>query len=68
MSEQDIARYKHIFDEILRMTDDGFIVVDTNGIVTDINDQYCDFLGKPRRRSWAIPSRRPSATLRWWTS
>ena len=39
MSEQDIARYKHIFDEILRMTDDGFIVVDTNGIVTDINDQ-----------------------------
>ena len=33
MSEQDIARYKHIFDEILRMTDDGFIVVDTNGTV-----------------------------------
>ena len=67
MSEQSIARYKHIFDEILRMTDDGFIVVDTNGIVTDINDQYCDFLG-PRRRSWAIPFRRPSATPKWWIS
>lgn len=40
-----LERYKYIFDEILRMTDDGFIVVDTEGIVTDINDQYCDFLG-----------------------
>ena len=48
MPEQGIARYKYIFDEILRMTDDGFIVVDKDGIVTDINDQYCDFLGKPR--------------------
>ena len=48
MPEQGIARYKYIFDEILRMTDDGFIVVDRDGIVTDINDQYCDFLGKPR--------------------
>lgn len=25
MPEQGIARYKYIFDEILRMTDDGFI-------------------------------------------
>ena len=55
MSEQDIARYKHIFDEILRMTDDGFIVVDTNGIVTDINDQYCDFLGKPKEEIVGYP-------------
>jgi len=31
------------------MTDDGFIVVDKNGIVTDINDQYCDFLGKTKK-------------------
>lgn len=55
MPEQDIARYKHIFDEILRMTDDGFIVVDTNGIVTDINDQYCDFLGKPKEEIVGYP-------------
>ena len=48
MPEQDIARYKYIFNEILRMSDDGFIVVDKDGIVTDINDQYCDFLGRPR--------------------
>lgn len=41
----DLDRYKYIFDEILTMTDDGFIVVDREGIVTDINDQYCDFLG-----------------------
>ncbi len=48
MSDKDFARYKSIFDEILRMTDDGFIVVDRNGIVTDINDQYCNFLGKKK--------------------
>lgn len=48
MEEQMNARYKYIFAEMLRMTDDGFIVVDANGIVTDVNDQYCDFLGKPK--------------------
>ncbi|MFR7988140.1 MAG: sigma-54 interaction domain-containing protein [Anaerotignum lactatifermentans] len=37
-------RYKYIFDEILTLTDDGFVVVDTNGVITDINDQYCKYL------------------------
>lgn len=46
MSDINFARYKYIFDEILKMTDDGFIVVDKKGIVTDINEQYCNFLGK----------------------
>ena len=48
MSDMDFARYKYIFDEILRMTDDGFIVVDRDGVVTDINEQYCNFLGKKK--------------------
>lgn len=43
--------YKYIFDEILKMTDDGFIVVDKNGIVVDINDQYCDFLGRDKKEA-----------------
>ncbi|MBU5675916.1 sigma 54-interacting transcriptional regulator [Alkaliphilus sp. MSJ-5] len=43
--DNNLDRYKYIFDEILTMTDDGFIVVDREGVVTDINDQYCDFLG-----------------------
>lgn len=37
-------RYKYIFDEILTLTDDGFVVVDKNGIITDINEQYCSYL------------------------
>ena len=37
-------RYKYIFEEILTLTDDGFIVVDKNGIITDINEQYCSYL------------------------
>ncbi len=43
--------YKYIFDEILKMTDDGFIVVNKDGIVIDINDQYCDFLGRSKEEA-----------------
>lgn len=49
--KNDLDRYKYIFDEILTMTDDGFIVVDSEGIVTDINDQYCDFLGTSKEKA-----------------
>lgn len=42
--EANDNRYKYIFDEILSLSDDGFIVVDTEGIITDINDQYCEYL------------------------
>ena len=55
MSAQDAARYRYIFEEILRMTDDGFIVVDPDGIVTDINEQYCDYLGKTREEIVGYP-------------
>ena len=41
-------RYKYIFEEILNLTDDGFVVVDTNGVITDINDQYCKYLQTTR--------------------
>ncbi len=44
----DKNNYKYIFQEILKMTDDGFIVVDKFGNVTDINEQYCDFLGRKK--------------------
>jgi PAS domain S-box-containing protein len=44
----DKNNYKYIFQEILKMTDDGFIVVDKLGNVTDINEQYCDFLGRKK--------------------
>lgn len=39
-------RYHLLFDEFMRATNDGFIVVDKEGIVTDINEKYCIFLGK----------------------
>ncbi|WP_313370974.1 sigma 54-interacting transcriptional regulator, partial [Sedimentibacter sp.] len=44
-------KYKYIFDEILKMTDDGFIVVDEDGIIVDINNQYCDFLGRTKEEA-----------------
>ncbi len=40
--------YKYVFDEILKMTDDGFIVVDNTGEIVEINDQYCEFLGRKK--------------------
>ncbi|NLJ59046.1 MAG: sigma 54-interacting transcriptional regulator [Tissierellia bacterium] len=45
------TNYKYILDEILRRTDDGFIVIDKDGNVTDINDQYCDFLGTTKEKA-----------------
>ena len=44
---QDI-RYKYIFDEILTLTDDGFVVVDNHDVITDINEQYCQYLKTTR--------------------
>lgn len=55
MQDQDYSRYRYIFDEILRISDDGFIVVDPEGIVTDINEQYCDYLGRPREEIVGFP-------------
>lgn len=42
------AWYRDIFERVLSMTDDGFIVVDRSGVIIDINEKYCDFLGDSR--------------------
>jgi PAS domain S-box len=41
--------YKYIFEEILDMSDDGFLLVDFDGMVVNINHSYACFLGKPRK-------------------
>jgi len=41
-------RYKYVFDEIMNLTDDGFIVIDPDCIVLDINEKYRAVLGKPK--------------------
>jgi transcriptional regulator with PAS, ATPase and Fis domain len=41
-------RYKLIFEELLDKTDDGFIVIDADGVITDINQNYCDFLARKK--------------------
>lgn len=38
-------RYKKIFEQILKMSTDGFIVVDSEGRLIHINKQYADFFG-----------------------
>ncbi len=40
--------YKNIFEKIFKMSLDGFILTDTDGLVMDINDQYADFFGLDR--------------------
>ncbi len=42
MSEEH--RYRLILEEWMDKTDDGFIVIDAEGIITDINENYCQFL------------------------
>ena len=44
----DSTRYQLIFEELMDKSEDGFIVVDAQGRITDINDKYCDFLGRKR--------------------
>jgi PAS domain S-box-containing protein len=46
MMKMESGLYKYIFDKILKMSDDGFIITDTNGVVTDINETYCKFLNE----------------------
>ncbi|MDD5937641.1 MAG: sigma 54-interacting transcriptional regulator [Clostridiales bacterium] len=41
-------RYRLIFEEFMDKTEDGFIVVDKDGVITDINQNYCDFLARKR--------------------
>ena len=43
--------YKYIFKEFINLTDDGFVVVDKNNRITDINDKYCEFLKTSFARS-----------------
>lgn len=42
--------YARVFEEVLRLTNDGFIVVDDKAVVIDINDSYSSFLGRKKRR------------------
>ena len=40
--------YARVFEEVLRLTNDGFIVVDDKAVVIDINDSYSSFLGRKK--------------------
>lgn len=42
--------YYRLFQEFLSVTRDGFIIVDPDGVIIDINQHYCDFLGKSREQ------------------
>ena len=53
MSEEH--RYKLIFEELMDKTEDGFIVIDSHGVITDINDKYCDFLGRKKENILGHP-------------
>ena len=48
MNERD---YTYIFKKLLEITDDGFVIIDKDGKVAEINEQYCSFLKTSRQRS-----------------
>lgn len=41
----ELHRWKLIYDRILEISADGFLVVDEKGYILDINKAYCSFLG-----------------------
>ncbi|MBU5483180.1 sigma 54-interacting transcriptional regulator [Clostridium sp. MSJ-11] len=47
----DAENYKLIFEEILDMTEDGFVVTSTNGTILEINNAYCSFLETTKERA-----------------
>ncbi len=47
----NLEHYKLIFNEILDMTEDGFVVTKVDGTIFDINNSYCDFLGTTKEKA-----------------
>ena len=43
-----LKRNNLIFQKILDISTDGFIIVDENGLIIEINQAYCSFLGVRR--------------------
>ena len=50
MTEKE-TRYFEIFNKVLELTDDGFIVTDIDGIILDINEKYCKFLKTTKKKA-----------------
>ncbi len=42
---EELKRQKLIFEKILEISEDGFLIVDDNKKIIGINNAYCDFLG-----------------------
>ncbi|GAA0724607.1 sigma-54-dependent Fis family transcriptional regulator [Clostridium malenominatum] len=46
-----LEKYKLIFEEILDMTEDGFVVTSPDGTILEINNAYCDFLETTKEKA-----------------
>ena len=47
--------YYCFLKEFWKVTNDGFIIVDPNGVIVDINETYREFLGKTREQVLGKP-------------
>lgn len=45
---KEIRRNSLIFDKILEISDDGFLIIDNESKIININKTYCDYLGVER--------------------
>lgn len=41
----ELTKYKLIFEKILEISEDGFLIVDYKGYIIEISKAYCEFLG-----------------------
>lgn len=46
---EELKKQKLILDKILDISDEGFLIVDENGYITDINKTYCNYIGMSRK-------------------
>lgn len=47
---KELTKYKLIFEKILEISEDGFLIVDENGYIIEMNKAYCNFLDLKREQ------------------
>lgn len=54
-NDRILSRERLIYQTILEMSTDGFLIVDATGIITEINRAYCEYLGLKRESVVGCP-------------
>lgn len=43
-----LKKENKLYEKLFEISDDGYLIVDQNGVITEINDTYCTYLGREK--------------------